>query len=178
MFKLVTETERKSIRREYRLRRFGVVLAALTVLSVVGVVGLSPSYILSNLRHTEALEQMRVLKNLEAGDEEAAFRGRLSEANKRLRLLSSRMETAKPSTFVEKVIGEKEESISLTTFSFRADSESKVELMIGGLASNRQALVAFRDRLGELEAFGEITLPISDLAKDRDINFQIKLSPK
>jgi len=44
------------------------------------------------------------------------------------------------------------------------------------VSANRQSLITFENRIASLSDFSEVVSPISNLAKDKDINFQIRLS--
>ena len=48
-------------------------------------------------------------------------------------------------------------------------------MMISGDATTRQALADFRDRLLRQPEISDVVLPISNLAKDRDIKFSISV---
>ena len=65
MFKLLTEEEKYKVAHEYAVRRVIVVLFALVLVVAVGIIGLLPSYVLSNARYNEAFERTKNLNNSE-----------------------------------------------------------------------------------------------------------------
>ena len=176
MLKLLTEEERGKVSREYHLRRAAVIVVALVSILVIGIIGLLPSYILSNTRHKEALEWDRVVDNSSLKEDEKALQAWLTETNRRLTTLSPKLDVDRPSNFVKKVLEQKISGISITHFSW-GKVAGKVVLSVSGEASNRQALVAFKDRLSASGYFSDVALPVSDLAKDKEISFQIKFLP-
>ncbi len=176
MLKLLTEEERKKVAHEYHLRRGALIIVALVSILVIGVIGLLPSYILSNIRYEEALEWDRVVDNSSLKEDEVELQVWLAETNRRLTALSPKLDVDRPSDFIKKVLDQKINGISITNFSW-GKVAGKVTLSVSGEASNRQALVAFKDRLSDSGHFSDVILPISDLAKDKEISFQIKFSP-
>ncbi|MEX2013478.1 MAG: hypothetical protein WD897_00995 [Parcubacteria group bacterium] len=176
MFKLLTEEGRQRVAHEYARRLAIVMLFALILVAVVGIIGLLPSYVLSNARQNEVLERTRIVgSSVERGDE-SDLQAWLRETNRKLQALSPALDTDRPSDFIEKILEQKITGVRITGFSW-VRTEDKIILSVDGVANNRQSLITFEDRINSSGYFSEVTLPISNLAKDRDINFQIKFSP-
>lgn len=177
MYKLLPDDERQKVAREYSLRRVAVMLQALALVLVVVIVGLFPSYILSNLRKQEVAERIRVESVGEDAVESRNLRTWLNSLNLKLKVLSPALDQERLSLVLESVLSEKSLGIKLTNFVLSKSSD-KVSLSISGTASDRQSLVSFQTRLNASGDFSQVTLPVSNLAKDRNIPFQLKLVPK
>lgn len=176
MFKLLTEEGREKIRHEYILRRIAVILGTVILALIVGVIGLFPSYLLSKIRYNETLERVTIVsKSAQIGEADLELKNWLSETNQRLTLLAPKPETDQPSTFIDQVLKKKVTNVSLKNFTWIKNND-KLDLSINGVALSRQALVAFEEALSSSEYFSDVILPVSDLAKDKDVNFQIKFS--
>src|SRR3990167_1463549 len=65
--------------------------------------------------------------------------------------------------------------ITIKTFNIDRVKGDISPVMISGDATTRQALADFRDRLLQQPEISEVVLPISNLAKDRDIKFAISV---
>ncbi len=177
MFKLLTEDGQKKVEREYKTRRTIVMLLAFILVLIVGVIGLLPSYILSNIREKEALTRVKILSNSNLeGENGAELQAWLVETNRRLKALSPKLDTDRPSNFVEQVLEQKLAGIRITALTWLR-SKDKITLSVTGVAEDRQKLVMFENKINSSGYFSNVTLPISDLAKDKDILFQIKFSP-
>lgn len=162
---------------EYRTRRTIVMLLALILVLIVAIIGLLPSYILSSIREKEAFERVRILSSSNFEDEDGAeLQTWLIETNRRLKAFSPLFDTDRPSNFVDKVLEQKSTGISLTGLSW-VKVKDKVTLSVNGVARDRQTLVKFQNSIDSSGHFSGVILPISDLAKDKDITFQIKFSP-
>lgn len=63
--------------------------------------------------------------------------------------------------------------ITISEIGIERTDKGIAPIRISGVAADRQALAAFRDRALEEEQITVVDLPISNLAKDRDIPFEI-----
>jgi type II secretory pathway component PulL len=174
MFKLLIEEDKKDLQREYSLRRVVVALVALTIVSTIGVVSIFPSYVLSNLRRSESMERQRVSRALGSEDEDISKW--VSQINNKLRMLSYARDEDKPSRVIENLLAERGEGIRITSISWKK-SDQEISLSISGKARDRQGLIKFEGDVRSSGHFTRVVLPVSNLAKDRDIDFSIRLTP-
>ena len=174
MFKLLTEEERQKVAHEYAMRRAIVTLSALILVFVVGIIGLLPSYVLSNARQHEVLERTRIMDTTGQRGDESGLQAWLAKVNLELKILSPELDTDRPSSFIKQIVDEKVPGIRLTGFSW-TKVKDKITISVNGVATDRQTLVVFEDRINVSGGFSEVNLPISNLAQDKDIDFQIKL---
>jgi len=63
--------------------------------------------------------------------------------------------------------------VTLQTVSFRRVGEKVETVNVAGVSVSRSALVTFRDALEGHELFESVELPLSNLAKDKDVPFSI-----
>ena len=174
MFKLLTELAKQKVKHEYRRRRTIVMLSGLILVLIVGTIGLLPSYVLLNARQNEARESVKVM-NSSMEKDEPDLQAWLKSINHKLKLLSPVLDTDRPSEIVEKILDIRPASINMNSFSWKKAS-GKITLSINGVALDRQALIMFENRINSTGKFSEVVLPISNLAKDKNINFQINFS--
>lgn len=173
MFKLLTDKTKEKVMHEYVLRRMIVIMCSLIAVFFIGIIGILPSYVLSNARQNEVLERTRVMNSIGQEGGKPDLENWLLQTNERLRELSPKLDTDRPSDFVDKVISQSLKGVRITGFSWIKTGDSIV-LSVGGVATDRQTLLMFERRLNASGYFSEVTLPISNLVKDKDIDFQIK----
>lgn len=176
MLKLLTEKERQKVASEYIVRRAVVVISGLILVLLIGIVGLLPSYVLSNARQNEALALTKSMDGVENREDESGLQAWLIKINKKLALLSPKLDVDRPSNFIERVNEQSIKGVRLTDFSWTKVA-GKINLSVGGVAQDRQTLIMFENNINSSQHFSEVTLPISNLVKDKDIDFQIKFSP-
>jgi len=176
MFKLLTEEEKVEVKQEYSRRRSATMLMALIFVIVVEIIGLLPSYVLSNARYNEVFERTKILKTVSQNKEDKELKKRLARLNLALEVLSPDLDIDRPSKYLNEILDERGSGISVTGYSW-SKKEGKVLLSLNGIALSRQDLIAFQDTINLSGHFSEVVLPISNLAQDRDISFQIDFSP-
>lgn len=180
MFKLLTEEARKKAMREYAVRRSVIAVASLTVVLVIALAGLFPAYILSATRKTEVEERVRVMGNIGLQGNESSLQRWLTDTNLKLQFLNPKLDKDRPSEFIEQVLQEKIIGIHITGlnwFKSRNEKGETLSLSVSGIAEDRQTLLYFENRLNISGHFAKVTLPVSNLAKEKNIVFQIKITP-
>jgi|SRR3989344_313864 len=176
MFKLLTEEERRKVTRIYVTHRAIVMFSALVLVLVAGITGLLPSYILSNARQHEVLERTRVISSSRQMGDGLSLQAWLVETNRKLEVLSPMLDTDRPSDSFGQILDQKIDGVIITGFSW-SRVKGKITLSVDGVARDREVLITFEDRITASGFFSAVALPISNLAKDKNIDFQIKLSP-
>lgn len=175
MFKLIPDEKKKMLEHEYALRRGAVILCSLIFILTISMVGIFPTFLLSNMKNANVHERIDKLNATPLSEEDAALKEWYEGINRRLKYLSPNLDKDQPSEFIEATLKEKLSGIQIIDLTYV--SEPKVVLSLNGIAKDRQALISFQDALNASDRYGEVTLPVSNLAKDKDISFQIKLTP-
>lgn len=176
MFNLLPKTKKEIIRREYRVRLAVVYLWLLFAALVISSLLLLPSLFLSSANERAA--QLRfdtLLKSLESGNA-ADIDAILIDTKSQLALLESR----NPKVFLYELLmliaSAQTDRLSLTGLSFGAPTEGKRDIDIAGIAQNRSVLLSFAQTLEQTGLFEKVEVPISNFAKDTDINFNVRAS--
>ena len=176
MYKLLTDEEKKIVAKAYAERRAVVMLSACIFILVVALIGLLPTYILTTWRQDEVVLRAKTMIELGQTGNDEGLQNWLSKVKRELQVLSPKFDTDRPSQFIKMVVDERVSGVRLNAFSW-VKVKNKVTLSISGVAVDRQALIAFEDDIQASRNFSGVTLPISDLARDKNISFQIKFTP-
>jgi hypothetical protein len=176
MFKLLVESDKKKMQREYLVRRIAVALFALDVVIFLAIVGLFPAYLLSTVRLKNAAERSQALGYLGKSDEGKEARDWFHRTNQELAMLEPSGEPIQASADIKNLLGSKNAGVRLTNLVWKK-SAAETTLAANGIASDRQSLISFEKKINESKLFSSVTLPVSNLAKDRQIDFSLKLTP-
>lgn len=158
------------------MRRTIVIIIGLILVVLIGLIGLLPSYVLSSARKNEVLERTRILNSTAYEADESDLQAWLLRTNERLKAFSPTLDTDRPAVFIERILDQKIKGVRVTGFSW-VKVKDVITLSVSGIAKDRQNLITFQNRINSSGYFSEVTLPISNLAKDKDIDFKIKFSP-
>lgn len=171
MYKLLPPESRESVRGEYLMRRAVVLVCALILVEVIALVGLLPSYLMSKVRQEEVSAKAQMALNQPASENLRAW---YDSFNEKLKALNPKLDQDKPSEDIRKVLARKGSGVRLTSLVW-SKTEGQASVSISGVARDRQSLLTLESRLNGSGEFTDVTLPVSNLAKDKDIPFQLKL---
>lgn len=173
MLNLLQPAEKKAVQREYYMRLVVVTLIFVSLTIIVAGLLLIPSYILTLSKESIAQEKQKSLDQMAAQQNNAALLEEMRLINTELSLLASDDTVRLPSDTIARVVELKGGDIALQSFTY-TKGDAGVELVVGGIAATRNALVSFvRTLRQETPYFTSAELPVSNLAQDQDIDFSI-----
>lgn len=173
MINLIPPIVRKAVIKEYWTRVISVFLFIVSVVSFCIFVFALPVYVLVS-------DQVDVYAQsaAEASERVAEYdlsAGALIRANQMAQKIFELREVDRFTDAVTLLESLQSSDITITTFQFNRVKGEVGPVMILGNATTRQALADFRDRLLSQPKISDVVLPISNLAKDRDIEFSISV---
>lgn len=152
-------------------------LMMLALLMVVAIISLAPSYLLASHKKDIVKQELAKLgdnsaplqeqKDLEAAVRQTESAIQLLNFNKQGLLVSQDV--------MRKVSKYGTDSIKITGIYYDVKDLGQ-SVSLKGFAANRQSLTDFVDMLRRDPLFPDASLPISDLVKDKDINFTIMIN--
>lgn len=177
-YMLLPKDEMKALRREYRVRLSIAVLFFLSCAVALGIAALIPSYIYTHSQQIEvAVRKAEIEKNRKASGADQIEKD-LAESQIIAEKIARETDSISNSSVIEKVISHRIPSISLSSFEVaRAlGSTTPTKVIIQGKAQTREALLDFKKGLEGDSSFADIELPLSDLAKSKNITFAVRFS--
>ena len=172
MFHLLPDDYKKSILAEYKRRRIVVVVSGVALLGVIANVHITPSLALIWGDRQEVSQEYSRGAGL-SPEEEARVQYQIKFLKESAALPDV---ASRPLEFFERVITSKNQDIRIRGFSFTTENK-KITLSVSGVALNRDALVAFSRSLKEKGRFSSVDLPVENLARGRNAEFRITLTP-
>ena len=176
MFKLLPPDEKKKVEREYKLRRTIVYLLAMTLVMILGAGAIFPSYIAVVSRAQDLQDRINLLTNSRGSADATALTAWAESIHHKLALLSPTADTDKPYELFVSIINLRPKGIKVDGLAWNKKGPV-INVSIAGVASDRQALLDFEQALVNSKKFTNPNFPISNLAKDADIDFQFDLIP-
>lgn len=177
MFKLLPEKEKRIIKKEYNLRRFVVVTIFVGAIFFIAIITILPSYITSIYKREETSQIMENTKKLSDLKDEVSINNQLSEINDQIKILEPSLSYVDVFMLIQEVTSVRGNSIKIENILLKKEKE-QYKLTISGIADNRESLLTFKRNLDNTEKFLSVDLPISNFAKDVNIDFTMILTPK
>lgn len=173
MLSFLPKKHKQNLLLEYKLKFSTAIAGSISVLCVIALVGLLPSY----LNEKAQADALRVQLDAENTTEEQKNILR-KQANQtysehlagEIKKLSAKN---KPSDVVSAIIAAKPAGISIQAIQF-----GEKVVSVSGIADTRSNLISFEKALKENGAFKEANLPISDITKNVDAPFTINVTVK
>ena len=174
MINLIPAEAKKRILREYWLRAVTVWFFLWSCAILLGVTLLVPSYVLINLQIKAYASSAQTANEKNENYESVAKE--LEHASKLAAAVSEQFQRPTMTQYLSRIKSLESADAQVTRVNLSRDGESVREISISGTAASRQALADFRNRLREEDGVESVDLPISNLAKDRDIPFELTVT--
>jgi Tfp pilus assembly protein PilN len=168
MINLLPVEEKKFLEKEYKRRRLAVRLIVGIVLVVLTFVVLAPSYMLARMKAEDQITNgARIIKK----SNEADSKTKIENAKSIMKVLTPRSAVLSITELVSILTTAKTENIKLKNISYNVQDDGSVNAIIQGIAKNRAALSVYSDALHQEKRFSKVDFPVSNFAKDSNINF-------
>ena len=176
MINLLPPFQKQTAKREYHFRLGAAYILLLSISIVIGVVLLLPSYFFANTKDSIAKQELEALQISSESTEREAINKELLETKERLQELTKE-DTREPLfSVIDIVAANSGAAVNITNVSYvRAKSKEAASITVGGRAETRDSLLAFKQGLESEEFFNEVVLPVSSLASDENIQFNIEI---
>lgn len=99
----------------------------------------------------------------------------IKSTNSKLTIINSTMKYSPFGPSLDAVLSNKNAGIHLSEVNYSATGSSTANISISGVSNTREALVTFVKNLKDSNVFRAVDLPVSNLAKDKNIDFSITM---
>ncbi len=175
MINLIDRETRRALRLSYYIRLAAAAVTLLGVVFLIGAVSLLPTYIFSLSKNREATLAKENLDAILAAEEKEAPSSEIAALKEKLGVLSGSQSTGKLFSAVEAALGVRPSGVRVNDISYTKRDQGG-ELVVVGIASTRDALLSYHKELKKEALFSSVILPVSDLAKDSDVDFILTLT--
>lgn len=175
MFNLLPDSLKNEIKKEYKLRRLVVCAVFILCLQVTSLIFLFPSWIASVGKEKDLKSQVDALDSSKKDSNIATLRPFLKNINSELSLIDKSLDYPKILPVINSVISQRSRAIKLSGVDISIIGTSTANISVAGFSDSREALVNYKNKLESSGVFRSVDLPISNLAKDKDIDFNIRL---
>jgi Tfp pilus assembly protein PilN len=165
------EENKIAIKKEYLRRLFMVASFFIFSSILIGIILLSSTFLLlkgqkEDLERQLSLSQQRLAKS-EAKDTVNI----VQELNKKISILENGQKNiSEKSAIIKNIISRKPEKITISGFLF-----DKNKISIQGFSDRRDNMLNFINSLKQEKSFKKVESPISNLLKEKDIEFSISI---
>jgi hypothetical protein len=171
MINLIPPTAKKSLKFEYWIRVFSVWLLIWATTLIIGASLLLPTYVLIGSQIV-AFSESAALASEKVNNYQNVSKT-LVQSSQQARFALNESELPAISDYVDSLKSLEGSDIIISRISVRRDADGLQPIQVSGEAESRQSLASFRDRIVAEETVMEVDLPISNLAQDKEIFFNL-----
>lgn len=166
----------KTLKRDYKIRIFITLMIFIASGIVIGILSLLPSYIISYTLEKDLVNQVEAIQRNRTAD---GIDNVISELNKSYTYVKILRNDKPKISFlanIQEMLALRTKNIAITSFEVASSSEEEgvSEMVLQGNAATRESLLTFKKGIEADPNISNVELPISDLAKSKDIPFAIK----
>ncbi len=184
MFNLLSRSHKKIIQNEYKLRLAILIIFGLFFSVIVAGLLLIPSLISAKNTHDGDVEKNKSISNFSenqnlAADDQNQKQSQTGSVNieSMLKAFNTLGEKVPPSQYITSIAGGVVGGVSLNHIAYvKSSTNSLPTLEVSGVATDRESLVSLGKSIDSIGTFDVVHLPVSSLAQEKDVQFNISLS--
>ncbi|MBA3733485.1 hypothetical protein H0W91_03890 [Patescibacteria group bacterium] len=176
MFNLLPDNFKKQLKTEYRFRLLTVAMSFILFIQLSFFIFLLPSWLISYYREKDANLEAEKMNQLLLNSNLNSIASSTIGLNIKLKTLNTVLDYPKVVPLVLTIISQKNSNIHINELSYSTPGGKNAHITLGGISNTRESLVNFQKNLENTGDFSKVDLPISNLAKEKNINFSINLT--
>lgn len=161
--------------KEYRKRVLLVFLSLCILLMIFSIILVAPTFIDLYFQKSAAQFEKQQLESGEAAENVTAITQQIASIQSQIATINSSSGKSMISV-LERFIAQPRSGIAISRIA--TSRATPMMLQIQGLAADRNSLVAFNESLKLEPSFSKVNLPVSSLAKNKDIVFDMSIEIK
>jgi hypothetical protein len=175
MLSLLPTELKQEVKREYRLRLASVAASLVALVGLLSIAMLLPYMAISSINERLLSERFEKVLADRKGVESGAFLEDVSRAKGLVATLVPAEDKVSVENVIERLLRVKPSTISLDSFAIARNSSSTAQVIVEGVAEDRDALLFFVQELKKQSIFKTVVLPVSNFAKAEDIEFSVTM---
>jgi hypothetical protein len=176
MFNVLPQILKEEVTQEYVLRRWIVIVFCTIVVHVVFLVCMVPLVISSTYKKNDIATAIATMKTSGASKDADTVAKTISQTNIRLAIIENKFVHKPLFSIIDDVLVHKPTTVSIQGIMVSSIGTSTATIVVEGVSESRNGLVSFVKDLQQSGVFSTVDLPVSNLAKDKNIDFSLTLN--
>lgn len=179
MFYLLPDSEKKSLKMEYFFRLGTVVLSMISILLIVADVFIvSSCFVLKDEQNFLEEQIVTMKKTFDSTGNQQYLDSVLNSTKTNLIKLLPLESLTYPTDVISSALSGKKQGVHIQGIVFTRNDDQTLKLQLIGVSSNRDTLISFVNNLKKNPLFIDTDLPVSNLAKNTNVDFNLTLTSK
>ena len=172
---LLPTEENRLMHRDYFLRFLAMVGVIFVAASLIGITMLVAPYVAVQSKNMTLHSEIKNMTNTTTAQ-------KLGDLQKTIDISAAKISALMPRTnilftdVVGKIVGERPSGVTVNAFSYQVKDEKTVTVTLQGVGNNRNAILQFIQNLQREKDFSDVSVPVSNFAKNTDADFSLSLT--
>ena len=177
MFNVLTENFKKEIVNQYKKKLVIVWLTAIISLQIFFLILiLLPSYIYLVAEQRDLQASNNTAVNVNSQQNNSNISELSLQAKNELSALSSNIGLNTPGSLISRLTSLRGKSIQLKEIAYKVGTSTSSDIALHGVSATREDLLSFSKEVEADNVFYNINLPVSNFAKNKDIDFSMTMT--
>lgn len=176
MFNVLPDILKDDIRAEYKLRLIIVAFSLIIFLQIFFLISTIPVWSISYYKEKDLNNQIKVENESVSSQNASAISQIINSTNQKIEVIENVMQYPEVVPIYNSIISQKIRGVSINNFQYMSIASSSANITISGVSNTREDLVSFVKKLEGLQLFSGVDSPVSNLAKQKNIDFVINLT--
>jgi hypothetical protein len=176
MFNVLPDGLKEQVRKEYATRMWIMVGVVCVCVQISALFFLFPSIEASMYKKSDIVLSLDSLRSAQKMSEQESWSQRIPRTNATLEMINTMLQYPRVVPAMELILSKRPHGILLTDIAYESKDAANSSVVLRGVSKDREALVSFVKTLKESAFFESVELPVSNLAKEKNIDFSISTS--
>lgn len=164
------------MRTDYFVRLGTVIIIALSILVLIQIALLFPSYAMLQAKHQQLQKTSQYLAQITTRNVES-IKIRINALNKRVHFFETLATTPSATMAIKQLLAISHNGITLGEITYTApNKKQQAQIIISGIANDRRTLQLYQESLQGASYISSAKLPVGVYAKNTNIKFTITLN--
>jgi hypothetical protein len=178
MINLISPTQKERTNREYFMRLAVLALLFMFFLVLIASVFLVPSYLVANVNAKSAQDQLEMMKS-HRDPEMEKISASIQSINKNLSVFTSSLDAVSvPEDILKPIIDARGTGVTFAQMLYEKKEKIGWSVTLHGSALSREEMLTFVRNLEASGKYEKINVPIGDLIKGQNVEFDLVLIKK
>ncbi len=178
MFNVLPNILKEEVTQEYRIRRWIVIICHIIFIQIAFLIIIIPAILFLVYQEKEVVADLQYIRESVGTKNTNTIGQILSDTNTILSVVSNRFQYSDAISIVDHLLEHKNYAIHLTNIMYSSTGTSTAQIAIEGVADTRNDLVTFEKNIEKAAYFDTVDLPVSNLAKEKKVEFTLNLTKK
>jgi hypothetical protein len=176
MLHVLSESQKKKVIKEYKMRLVIVICWIIVFISLVGLACLLPSYLSAVGRVNIIKSENQIKERSVQVLKDQNFQDKIKLVNSSLEALKTSINILSPKEAYNKILNSLPEGVYIDRYTYGLIDDNSASISISGVAPDRDKLIELQKKINSNPEFTSINIPITSFTRKKDLSFSFNFN--